>query len=180
MALRVRSRAVILLAKDSNYPPDAAFYIAHELGHIALSHLSAGDAIVDLETGELASADQDAEEYTADGFALELLTGSPYVSVLPTGPGRGARSLANAALNSARELRIEPGTLALCFGYSTGNWSVARAAIRYIYSQPRPVWREVNRFALHEIPLHDLPEDARSYLLAVLGQSEPHERSRGQ
>jgi hypothetical protein len=170
MAIRVRNRSMILLAKDSNYPADTAFYVAHELGHIALGHLSPDTAIVDLESEKLASTEDDAEEAAADRFALELLTGQASPRVLPLGPGGGARSLAHAALGASRELRIEPGTLVLCFGYSTGNWRLARAAMRHVYSSPKPVWHEVNQVALREISLVNVPEDSRSYLQAVLGQ----------
>jgi hypothetical protein len=147
-----------------------AFYIAHELGHIALDQVHAGDAIVDLETNELARADYDLEEHAADSFAIELLTGNPNLTVLPTGKGRGSLSLANAALRASSELQIEPGMLALCFGYSTGNWRVAKGAMRHIYSQPNPVWRRINQIASGEVRLPELPDDFQSYLSLLLGQ----------
>jgi hypothetical protein len=69
-------------------------------------------------------------------------------------------------------LRIEPGTLALCFGYSSGNWAVANAAMERIYSSAKPVWREVNQIALRELSLEEVTEDVQAYLMAVLGGTD--------
>ena len=169
MAVSVADRNVILLAKDSMYPPHIAFYLAHELAHIALGHITKDTAIVDLESELPASASSDPEEIAADRFALELLTGRSDPQVLPKSGIYNAPGLANAALNSGPALGIEPGTLALCFGYSTQNWAVANSAMKFIYSAPKPVWEEVNRLAARELALDHIPTDARSYVTAVLG-----------
>ena len=39
MTVHAASGNAILLAKDSGYPAQLAFYLAHELAHIALGHL---------------------------------------------------------------------------------------------------------------------------------------------
>ena len=49
MAVRVEERNAILLGKDSLYPPHVAFYLAHELAHVALGHLSRNPMIVDFK-----------------------------------------------------------------------------------------------------------------------------------
>lgn len=169
MALQLGERSAILLGRDARYPPQVAFYVAHELAHLALGHIESGQTIVDLETPGLADAESDPEENAADRYALELLTGrdSPVV-VSRTGSG-GARSLADAALRASHELRIEPGTLAMCFGYSTNQWPVAHGALQYIYSAPKAVWREVNSVAREQLELDRIPGDAQAYLEAVLG-----------
>lgn len=169
MAVSVADRHAILLAKDSMYPPHIAFYLAHELAHIALGHVAKDTAIVDLESELPASEAADPEEIEADRFALELLTGRSDPQVLPVSRVYNAPGLADAALKSGPALRIEPGTLALCFGYSTQNWAVANSAMKFIYSAPKPVWEEVNRLAARELTLDRIPSDARSYVTAVLG-----------
>ncbi len=80
-----------------------------------------------------------------------------------------ARELARVALNSADMLRVEPGTLALCFGYSTGDWATANASMERIYSSAKPVWNEVNNIAQTQLALERIPDDALDYLKAVLG-----------
>jgi hypothetical protein len=174
MSVHVGGRNAILLGKDSLYPAQIAFYLAHELAHISLGHLSEEGVIVDLESvrnPNLPASSPDPEEAAADAFALEVLTGDPKPVVLPTIAGGGARSLAKAALGAAPDLNIEPGTLALCFGFSTGDWATAIASLRYIYSSPKPVWQEVNNIALSQLALPELPEDTLFYLRHVLGES---------
>jgi hypothetical protein len=127
MAVSVADRNAILLAKDSMYPPHIAFYLAHELAHIALGHVAKDTAIVDLESELPAIEATDPEEIEADRFAIELLTGRSDPQVLPVSGAYNAPGLADAALKSGPALRIEPGTLALCFGYSTQNWAVANS-----------------------------------------------------
>jgi hypothetical protein len=158
----------ILLAKDSEYPAHLAFYLAHELAHVALGHLRVGDAIVDLDTNQLSPLD-DPEEYAADAYALELLTGQPRPVVLPHARRYIARQLAANAVTASRDLRIEPGTLALCFGYSTGDWKRANAAMRNIYMAPKPAWAEINGLAKKELHTGAIAEDSRLYLDSVLG-----------
>jgi len=169
MSVRAGDRSAILLAKDSMYPAQVAFYLAHEIAHIALGHLSRETAIVDLELDRPNFASSDEEERDADEFALEILTGSPSPRVLPEVGHYNAPALADAVLRSAQALRIEPGTLALCFGYSTGNWAVANSSMQFIYGSAIPVWAEVNKLAIHELAIDEIPSDSRPFLLAVLG-----------
>ena len=171
MAVRVGSRTAILLCRDSRFPPRLTFYLAHELGHIALGHLSQRPVLVDLDDSDLPSPDGDPEEVAADRFALELLTGRSEPKVLPKG-AYNARELARVALEASGGLRIEPGTLALCFGYSTGDWATASAALQRIYLKPQSVWEVVNQVARHELDLDLIPDDARAYVDAVLGPDD--------
>jgi Zn-dependent peptidase ImmA (M78 family) len=172
MTVQVKDRCAILLGKDSMYPAQIAFYLAHELGHISLSHLANDRVIVDLEPDAPKLEESDAEEAAADRFALELLTGDPKPIVLPSGTRYSARELARVALASAEELKVEPGTLALCFGYSTNDWATANASLQRIYSSPKHVWNEINNLAHTQLALERVPDDAVDYLNAVLG-SEP-------
>lgn len=172
MTVRVGTRSTVLLGKDSAYPAAIAFYLAHELGHIALEHVAADRQIVDLEGETPVATSEDGEERDADAFALELLTGDPEPTVLTTGPGGAhGRAVAHAALESAGELRIEPGTLALCFGHSTGNWRTANAALGHIYADAQPVWPFINAIARQQLELEGLPGDAVDFLAAVLGDA---------
>lgn len=173
MAVRVGERGAILLAREAQYPAQVAFYLAHELGHLFSGHIEGGRAIVDLADSHPPSTESDPEEQVADRFALELLTGSPEPVVATESKRYNAPGLASAVLRAGRELRIEPGTLALCFGYSTHQWALVNSAMRFIYRHPRPVWQDVNRVALQQLRMELIPEDARSYLRNVLGLPVP-------
>jgi hypothetical protein len=169
MSVRVNDRSAILLGKDSMYPAHIAFYLAHEIAHIALGHLSAETGIVDMESDHPVLAVGDQEEEEADRFALQLLTGTTDPRVLASPGTYNAPGLADAVLQSATALHIEPGTLALCFGYSSGNWAVVNSAMQFIYRTAKPVWAEVNKIAIRELVREQIPSDSRPYLSSVLG-----------
>lgn len=173
MTVRVAGRWFVLLAKDASYPAPVAFYLAHEIGHIALRHLADDGAIVDMDVGDpLADpADDDDEESAADTYALELLTGLARPAVRPAQEGvASAGELARTATSTGEQLQIEPGTLALLYGYSTGDWAIATAALRHVYASPAPVWEAVNRAAVDQLHLDEAYGDAVSFLRTVLGQ----------
>lgn len=173
MAVRVADRYAILLGKDSRYPAYSAFYLAHEIGHITRGHLEKDRAIVDLYSAEMGWNSSDREEVDADAFALELLTGMESPKILPSTPRYSARSLARAVLGASTELKIEPGTLALCFGYSTKDWRASAAAMKYIYHKPIPVWERINAFARAQLAMGEVPDDSAEYLEVVLGGEQP-------
>lgn len=169
MAVQVEGRFVIMLGKDSEYPAPIAYYLAHELGHIALGHLGDRFSVIDLKDPLEATEEWDDEEKAADRYALELLTGNPS-PVVTTEAGRYTAPQLAAHLNAvAEELRIEPGTLALCFGHSTKDWPRAMAAMKLVYRNPIPVWSEVNGIASHEIQWDALSDDTIAYIRAVMG-----------
>ncbi len=172
MSVHAGKGYAILLGKDAVYPPQIAFYLAHELAHIFLGHVKPNEVLVDLEEDDPSDLrkEEDSDEIAADAFAMELLTGFPEPQVVPIGPGAGARSLAKAAMDAAPHVQIEPGTLALCFGYSTGDWATAMGALRHIYGPPKDVWQEVNNIALNQLSLSAIPTDVNFYLRNVLGE----------
>jgi hypothetical protein len=170
MAVSAGGGYVALIARDASYPAQIAFYLAHELGHIALGHIHRDQAIVDMESDELALESEDEEEAAADRFALEVLTGAPDFRLLPAEGSRyNAPGLADAVQRASRHLRIEPGTLALCLGYATRNWAVVNSSMKFIYPTATPVWEHVNHIALSHLQIDRLPGDSHSFLQAVLG-----------
>ncbi len=171
MTVRVGERSFVLLSKDASYPAWIAFYLAHELAHIALAHIKPDEALVDLDTGEQVVAD-DEEESAADAWALELLTGRPRLQVTSANENRSASGLARVALDAAGELRIEPGTLALAFGHTTGDWQIANGSLKGIYDAPAPVWRVVNAYAASQMSLDEAPSDAADFIQQVLALHE--------
>jgi hypothetical protein len=167
MALGIGGRSAILLGKDSSYPAPIAFFLAHELGHVALGHVSANDTVIDL--GDELAPSSDGEEQAADEFALELLTGQKRPRVVAQDPtAASGRELARVALASGSALAIEPGMLAQCFGYSTGNWQTANAALRHIYPDAAPMWEAINAVAVQQLDPGLIPIEAADFLAAVL------------
>ncbi len=167
MTVRIGHRSFILLGKDAMYPAWIAFYLAHELGHIALAHVAVDRALVDLDPGDPGA--QDEEEDAADAWALELLTGRPQPTVLSKDGSSSASELARVTLSAGPELGIEPGTLALCFGYSSGDWATANGSLKFIYGKATPVWRAINAYALDQLHLDAASTDAVEFVTDVLG-----------
>lgn len=169
MAVSIRDRYTILLAREAKYPAATAFHLAHEIGHIVLGHVEQDSAVIDMaDPVELANRG-DQEEDSADQFALELLTGDPNFTVEKVGHGHSARQLADQAIAIGGERYIEPGTLALCYGYVTGEWATVQAAMPLIYQAAIPVWQVTNQIAAREIDWDLLCEEDASFVHAVMG-----------
>ncbi|VWB32024.1 ImmA/IrrE family metallo-endopeptidase [Burkholderia lata] len=168
MVTSFKDRFGILLAKDSSYPASIAFYLAHEIGHIACGHVEAGSALLDIEDDAI-SEETDAEEIEADRYALELLTGDPDFEVSKQGKGYNARELANQALSLGPRKQIEPGMLALCYGYATGEWAVAQNAMKHIYANAIPAWEVVNGIASQQMAWQNLSDENANFVKAVMG-----------
>jgi len=169
MSVRVGDRYAILLARDAIYPAPIAFYLAHELGHILLAHLTGGSAIIDMDLLETVGMEKDPEEKEADAFALELLTGRPQPELAVEGAGRGARQLAAEAMRVGQVERIEPGTVAMAFGHATGAWPTAMASLAHIYDRAMDVWQVVNRLANQQLAWNELQDESESFVRAVMG-----------
>jgi hypothetical protein len=168
MTIRVNDQFAILLGKESQYPATVAYYIAHELGHVALGHLSGATALIDYGD-PLDGNETDEEELEADRYALELLTGSTSPSVVSSAESFTASQLADSVLRASSELGIEPGTLALCYGHSSGDWAKVNAAFSKIYTEKKPVWNEVNRIAALNLEWGTITDDSQCYLKAIMG-----------
>ena len=168
MAIKTIEGFAILVGKDSRFPAPTAFHVAHELGHIAAGHLAGVSALVDLEV-TIEKSEKDKEEVEADEYALELLTGQRNPSLQFDTPPKNGLELANAVGKAASDRRIEPGTLALCYGYQTNDWKTAYAALNHIYSSKHDVWRFLNLTASKQLDWSAYREDEASYIKAVMG-----------
>lgn len=171
MAVRVGTRYAILIARDASYPAPTAFHIAHEMAHIALGHLDDTAAVVDIEI--LGTRGDDTEELDADRYALNVLTGSSDPIIEMNELASSGKQLSRAVGEAIQQgAKIEPGTLCLCYGYQTGDWKVAQAALQYVYSQKYDVWKALNTFAARELAWDALAHDSRAYVRAVLGAAK--------
>jgi Zn-dependent peptidase ImmA (M78 family) len=167
MVVTIDGRFAILLGRDASYPAPVAFTLAHEIGHVMLGHLADAPALVDLEDPATAR-DADEQEADADRFALTLLTGTPEAKITTSLDRFNAPTLAHAVLKAAPEYRIEPGTLALCLAYRRSMWPVAMAALRFVYSERKPTWREVNEVADMYLAWDELGDESGHYLRTVM------------
>lgn len=167
MAVRVGDRFAILLAKEAAYFAPVLFYIAHELGHIARSHLLEDSTLIDIDIDEADNADH--EEKEANDFAMTLLTGKPSPTFDINKPAANATQLASAVRAAGENYRIDAGVLAMAYGYHMRQWKLAYGTLKVLYGDGRPIWEEINRNTVASMHLDRLTEDHREFLLSVLG-----------
>lgn len=171
MTTSVGARGAIFTARKPVHPAQVAFYIAHELGHIALSHVREGQSIVEALTLDPEETDNgvppDDEEVAADRFAFELLTGQPALRVQgPTDKGT-TRELVETAISTGRSLRVDPGLIILCFGRESNRWSLAGAALKLLPDHDVAVTAQINRALRTQLDPEMLSSEDRAYIDAV-------------
>jgi len=129
VAMVCGDRPAIVLTAKSDSPPWLAYHLGHELGHVLLGHVRVGAEPI-LDANEHPK-DSDPEEQQANAFALELLTGFFDLSFSPA-YGLTSAGLALKAPVIGKKYRINPGTLALAYGYTAGRIPVAQGALKQL------------------------------------------------
>ena len=155
----------VVLSKNAKHSAWLLFILTHELGHIVQGHVSRDGVLVD----ELVDrSSRDKEEKAANAFALELLTGTPELRVLPTGPGRSARALARAALDAGVHEQIDPGHIVLNCAYQMGGdfFALANAALAQLEPHADAVAIVRSRMFVH-LDKTKLPKDTYDFILRV-------------
>jgi len=124
----VGDRPVIVVLNQRKSPSWIAFIVGHELGHIHHRHLKPGQTLVD---EKMDKTSDEKDETDANDFAVRLLTGFPDLGLNST-RSMGVSQLATAAISLGNKCRIAPGVLALNYGFTTGQWSLANGAVTQI------------------------------------------------
>ncbi len=129
MAMYVAGMPVVVLASRRDSPPWLAFHLAHELGHLLLEHVRPdGPPLAD---GDLDRVDGDDEEKAADAFACEVLTGKSQFTANSIHGLRGP-NLASLVRDLGKQSQIDPGALALVYGWTAERMPVAQAALKIL------------------------------------------------
>jgi hypothetical protein len=172
MATSVGQRGAIFTARKPTHPAQVAFYIAHELGHLALGHVRDGRSIVEALTLDPNETDDglppDDEETAADRFAFELLTGQPVLQVQGRSDRGTAKELVDKAVRTGHALRIDPGLIILCFGRATKRWPLGGAALKMLPDHDVAVTAQINRALRTQLDPEMLSSEDRAYLDAVV------------
>lgn len=166
VATRSGDRFAILIGRESRFRAQVAFWLAHELGHIALGHVAESSALLDVEDPAL--KDADAEEQVADAYALELLTGSPDPQIDVSDAQYSAAQLASAVQSQAPAYDIDPAVLALCTAHRDGRWRQAFGALKLLNDE-EDVPHRINDLAAGQLDIESLSHDNRKFLASVLG-----------
>lgn len=171
MATSVGSRGAIFTARKPVHPAQVAFFIAHELGHVALGHVRDGQSIVEALTLDPNETDDgvpdDDEEIAADRFAFELLTGQPSLQVQGPADKGTAKELHERADQTGRQLRIDPGLIILCYGRASNRWPLAMAALKQRPDYETSVTTQINKALRNQLDPDMLTYEDVAYLDAV-------------
>lgn len=125
------NRRIIIISEKIpvEQPARASFFIAHELGHIALGHVSDDVVLMDDEISD-AEAHNVEDEISADRFALQLLSGGLYNESWAVSNIK-ARPFARRAKQFGFTKRIDPGHVLLRYGRSHPDyWALASKALK--------------------------------------------------
>lgn len=165
IAMFVGQRPVVVLASQKQGAPWIAFHLAHELGHIFRRHVYSGaDAIVDSEIAGV--AEDDVQESEANGFGLELLTGTVKGPQAPS-KGMNLKELLQSCTSASKELLIDAGTLALIYGYQHRNrMGVAQLALRHL-GQSNGAHSEIWKMLLNKLDLDSVPESCQRLVQTI-------------
>lgn len=175
LAARVHSRPVLVLCKKAQYSAWLLFILAHELGHIALGHITDDGVLID---ESMQHNVRDQEEDTANAFAIELLTGNADCRFGTSGRWPNSHQLAQMARETGRQLRIDPGHIVLNYAHTMGRgfFPVASAALGVL--EPRKdALRMVRQKMAEHLDWSSLPEDSSEFLMRV-SQTERAKRDK--
>lgn len=163
----VNGRFVIIVLRSlgAERSADAAFTIAHELGHIALGHVGENLAIIDDPSDVERMRDTERE---ADAFAAEVLSGGRYKKSWRRGAQSGV-TLAARALHYQSEWGIDAGHIVLRAAFDRDiQWANARAACKCL---PRPAKTPhdiINTLAMKELEVSRISKDAQEMLESTI------------
>ena len=165
LAAIFENRPVIILASHRNALPWLAFDLAHEFGHIALKHASAGKYEVDLETPLEAR-----EEKEANDFASRLLFG---VESFKIGSERWlkAQVLAAECQRLQQTNRMDAGLLIVNYARTMGQWAAAEAALKII-GQSTGAQRLIRNYFVKNFQKDDLPDSSLNFITATTGTDD--------
>lgn len=164
LAIRLNGRFAIVLSKSA-HPAYLLFHLAHELGHIAMDHLSKDGFIVDAKTS--ANNGDDADENEADAYAIRLLNGAEK-KYSANGNIASGKQLYTAALTLANQTRVDVGHIILNFAKNNNCFNKAAMALRYL-REPDYGNQIINDYLFNSLELHLLSDDQKQLLETATG-----------
>lgn len=167
-------RPAIVIMKRHKYAAWLLFLLAHEIGHIALGHLTDNKVLVD---DRVAPDDSDALEAQANTFAVELLTGKPDIRYQAP-YNLNAEALAAQAIKTGLRDGVDPGFVAL--NYADTKWltstsskvhfAVGNLALAAIEPDANPV-RWIHQRMCERLDWAEIGRDSRHFLRSIAEMS---------
>ena len=166
MVTLVKNRPVIILSKKTLSCAWQLFILAHEVGHIINGDLEGYTTYADAEVDK---DDSDPIEQKANHTAIEILTSDGGTNfALESGMWLSADDLAYHCIHFGRELQIDPGHIALNYGYVQKQIATSNAALKIIEPESN-VQALMARKLIENLDEDAIPEDSYLYLLKMCG-----------
>lgn len=168
LACVVEGHPVILLGHRHDEPGRVAFFIAHEVAHIALGDCSPERPVVDEED---LIVDEAEVERSADRYAARVLIGQDSIPLLE---GADYKQLAREVAALESETGADASILLFAWAAKTGNYRAATMAVKALYrgSGARATLRE---YFDRNVDLKAATETDRALLRCVYGEPESDE-----
>lgn len=168
LACIVDKRPVIILGQRHDEPGRVAFLIAHETGHIAASHCSPEELVLDENE---AVQDESMVERQADTFARQLLVGTETVEI-PVDKEMDPKVLAQLAFEIEEKNGIDASSLIYAWASKTLNYPDASLAVKALYRSVG-ARRQVRKLFDQHVDLDNAAESDRALLRCIYGGSQP-------
>jgi IrrE N-terminal-like domain len=168
MVVYTTDRPVIILSKTSLLWAWQLFILAHEIAHIALDHIAAGEILVDEEMSEdsYISKDNDLDESAADMFAIELLNGRQNATYSLASQAN-FRELADTAYKFGVAHQIDPGHIVLNFAKHSDKWGIGIEAAKVLQGENPPASAVISEAMWGGIDPEKLPTDTIEFIAKV-------------
>lgn len=108
MAVSIEGRPAIVVTRANKFRSQVAFWIAHEMGHIALGHLNDWSVIADAKINR---SSDDALEIAADQYALALLFGDSQTAYRYAGDVAYPDALAAGSKKLGLQTHVDPAAI---------------------------------------------------------------------
>ena len=126
VAIRDNGKYCIFLPSDKKFQAQHLFYLAHELGHIALGHLKKEGELINDDSITIEGAKSKGEQ-EANQYAISLLNGE--YAFKPNLVTQWPEELARWAVAEGKEHRIDPGHLVLRNANEKSMYPLGMAAL---------------------------------------------------
>ena len=161
-------RPVILIGQKNDEPGRIAFWVAHEVGHIARGHCDSEHLVLDGQEGILDDSDI---EVNADKFSVHVLIGENRIPEIKNGD---FREIAQESARLATCTGIGAGMIISAWASNTGDHQKAQMALKALYLATGARKALTGHFA-DNVDLEGAPETDRDLLRCVSGVADSYE-----
>ena len=170
VVMDVNGRPVIALTKKHKHESELLFLLAHEMGHIFHGHLEQGQILIDTKVNESIN-ERDEQENQANAFAIELLTGTKEPNCYLSKKWLKGDTLAKISKRKSKEIKVDPGHIALNWAHTNNRWGVGMSALNFLYSIPD--WEDyIKQELCNNIDEDEANEDQLDYLYKLMNIEE--------